>query len=273
MVPEYKADVVVIGGGPAGSTIATLLAKKGWHVVLYEKAYHPRFHIGESLLPMNLPILERLGVLDQVAEIGMPKYGAEFNSHERRVTRSTFYFSKAVDKAHPMAYEVKRAEFDHILIRNSVANNVLVYEGCSVKNVDLEGEQKIVQVQNPQGKSESCQCRYVVDASGRDTFISKRLGLKQKNPKHNSAAIYSHFRNVVRRSGKDEGNISLYWFKHGWFWMIPLKDGLMSVGAVCYPEYLKQRKSSPNDFLWETIQSCPGVYKRMLCSGILNLAT
>ena len=257
------SDVIVIGGGPAGSTIASLLAEKGWRVTLFEKAPHPRFHIGESLLPMNLPILERLGVMEEISQIGMPKYGAEFNSHKKRDRRFTFYFSRAMDKTYPMSYQVRRAEFDNILLNNSASKGVDVFEGYTVKQVTLDaGDAKSVIVENAPGKTENWQCRFVVDASGRDTFLANRMGTKQKNTKHNSAAIFAHFRNVIRREGKDEGNISIYWFKHGWFWMIPFQDGNMSIGAVCYPEYLKQRDGPLEEFLWQTIKMCPGVYKR-----------
>src|SRR5207237_10250911 len=110
-------DVVVIGGGPAGSTAAALLARRGYGVIALEKEHHPRFHIGESLLPLNLPLLERLGVLDQVDQIGLVKPGAEFNyeGYEPAV----YYFANAMDKSYPSAYEVRRSEFDTLLLRNS----------------------------------------------------------------------------------------------------------------------------------------------------------
>ena len=113
------------------------------------------------------------------------------------------------------------------------------------------------------GESRTWETRFLVDATGRDTLLSRKLGIKNKNPTHQSAAIFGHFEGVVRRSGQDEGNISLYWFDHGWLWMIPLRDGIMSVGAVCWPQYLKMRRSGPGDFLWETIRLCPGVHERM----------
>ncbi len=111
-------DVIVIGGGPAGTTIASLLVEKGWSVCLLEKAHHPRFHIGESLLPMNMPILEKLGVLEKVADIGIKKYAAEFNSEVTAPEQDVFYFAKAVNKNHPFAYQVRRSEFDEILFKN-----------------------------------------------------------------------------------------------------------------------------------------------------------
>lgn len=261
---SQDCDVVVIGGGPAGSTAAALLAEKGRRVVVLEKEHHPRFHIGESLLPMNLPLLKRLGVLDQVRAIGVVKYGAEFNSDYHRNSVTTFYFGQAMDKSHPYAYQVLRSEFDHLLLQNAAAKGAVVREGLHVTDVQFEGTRPaLVFAQDEQGRNHAWRPRFLIDASGRDTFLSRRLQFKRKNPHHQSAAIFSHFENVRRRAGQDEGNISICWFEHGWFWMIPLRDGSMSVGAVCWPEYLKQRDCPPEEFLWRTIALCPAVAERM----------
>jgi flavin-dependent dehydrogenase len=264
--PSVSADcdVLVIGGGPAGSTIAALLAERGWTVTLLEKDRHPRFHIGESLLPMNLPILERLGVLDEVNRIGVVKYGAELcSSIEKRKSR-TIYFANAIDKTHPYAFQVRRSEFDHLLLGNCASKGANVYECVRVTDVDFPGSGRCtVHACDADGNPSTYGARFVVDASGRDTFLSKRLGLKKKNRKHNMAAMFGHFDNVLRRPGRDAGNIGIYWFEHGWFWMIPLRDGVMSVGAVCWPEYLKTRRGSLYEFLWDTIELCPDVHQRM----------
>ncbi len=249
-----ECEVLVVGGGPAGSTIAALLAEKGWRVTLLEKERHPRFHIGESLLPHNLPILERLGVLEQVDAIGIRKPGVDFTADLEVSGHHEFHFSFALDKSQPYAYEVRRSEFDHLLLRNSAAKGAQVLEGVRVTRVDFpEGGDPVAHAVDQQGRECSWSCRYFVDASGRDTLLSKKFDLKRKNRHHASAAIFGHFLDVDRRQGEDAGNISLYWFQHGWFWMIPLKDGSMSVGAVCRPEYLKQRQNSPAEFLLQTI--------------------
>jgi len=259
-----SCDVLVVGGGPAGSTIAALLAEKGWRVTLLEKAHHPRFHIGESLLPMNLPILERLGVLDAVRSIGMIKHAAEFVSDRHTGHLQVFRFSKALNNQYPYAFEVRRSEFDHLLLRNSVAKGVDVHEGVQVHDVNFQDAGPVT-VHASRRDGTPCEWRagFVVDASGRDTLISRKMGWKKKNSKHNSAAVFGHFDHVQRRGGEDEGNISIYWFKHGWFWMIPLRDGTMSVGAVCWPEYLRTRRTSLAGFFFETIALCPGVSGRM----------
>ena len=142
--PErLECDVLVIGGGPAGSTVSPMLAQKGHRVVLLEKAHHPRFHIGESLLPANLPLLERLGVADEVRAIGQYKPGAEFVSPHHEQSQ-TFEFADAWDKSMPYAYQVKRAEFDEILIRNAEREGVQVHEGCQAKSVEFLAQPLLV---------------------------------------------------------------------------------------------------------------------------------
>src|SRR6201996_4419605 len=131
-----ERDVLIIGGGPAGSAAAIVLAERGHRVVLLEKEHHPRFHIGESLLPANLPVFERLGVAEQVSAIGMQKWGAEFISPWHGGRGQTFNFSEARDKAMPFAYQVRRSEFDEILIRRAAQQGAEVIEGCRVRSVD-----------------------------------------------------------------------------------------------------------------------------------------
>ena len=268
---QMDYDIIVIGGGPVGTTAAAFLVDKGYKVCLLEKARHPRFHIGESLLPMNLPILERLGVLEQVKDIGIIKYGAEFNAIDpltQKPKRITFHFEKAFNHLYPHAYEVRRSEFDEILYQNCQNKGVEVFDNHQVNQVEFlaPGEvtvhYKTTENDTPP-QSGALNARFVVDASGRDSFLSRKMKLKEKNPYHQSSAIFGHFSHVERRTGRDEGNISIYWFEHGWFWLIPLSDGSMSVGAVCWPEYLKTRQGSTEDFLWQTIKMNPEVAERM----------
>lgn len=264
-VSSSECDVLVIGGGPAGSTAAALLAERGYRVTLLEKAHHPRFHIGESLLPANLPLLEKLGVADEVKGIGMEKWGAEFVSpwHEHK---QAFEFVEAMDKSMPMAYQVRRSEFDEILIRNAARKNARVVEGCQVHDVSFLPDHAgaIVQARHEDGKGETVRAQFVLDASGRDTFLGNRFKAKQRNKQHNSTAIYGHFSGAERNCGKAEGHITIFWFDHGWFWFIPLADGTTSVGAVSWPYYLKTRNKKPlAQFLQETIALCPALAARL----------
>ncbi len=236
--PSEACDVAVIGGGPAGSTAAALLARRGYKVIALEKAHHPRFHIGESLLPMNLPLFERLGVLDKVRALGVFKAGADFEADNER-GYNTFAFARAIGDSPPHAYQVWRQDFDRMLYQHARECGADAREGHEVAAVEQGGPRDTrLEVRTDDGRSYRIQARYLVDASGRDAFLAAKRKLRRKNRQHQSAAIFGHFRGAEPRSGEDAGNISIYRFAHGWMWMIPLPDGVMSVGAVCRPEYL-----------------------------------
>ena len=256
-------DVAVIGGGPAGSTAATLLARRGYKVIALEKEHHPRFHIGESLLPMNLPVFERLGVLEKVRALGMFKSGADFEADNER-GYSTYPFARALGNSPPHAFQVWRQDFDKMLFDHARSSGADAREGPEVEQVEQNGARDLrLQVRSDGGRSYVIQARYLIDASGRDAFLSSKKKLRRKSDQHQSAAIFGHFRGALRRPGEDAGNISLYRFPHGWMWMIPLLDGVMSIGAVCRPEYLKQRKGRTEEFLLETLNQNAGLKRRI----------
>jgi 2-polyprenyl-6-methoxyphenol hydroxylase-like FAD-dependent oxidoreductase len=242
-----------------------LLAERSYRVTLLEKAHHPRFHIGESMLPANLPLLERLGVADAVKAIGMEKWGVEFVSPWHEHTQS-FVFADAMDKSMPMSYQVRRSEFDEILIRNASRKNARVVEGCRVQKVDFLPDHAgvVVQARHEDGSTETVHARFVMNASGRDTFLGNRFKAKQRNRKHASAAIYAHFSGAERNPGKAAGDITIFWFEHGWLWFIPLADGVTSVGAVTRPYYLKtSNEKSLEQFFQQTIALCAPLNERL----------
>jgi flavin-dependent dehydrogenase len=263
MVDQSDCDVLVVGGGPGGSTIAALLAERGRRVVLVEKDKHPRFHIGESLLPLNLELFERLGITHEVERIGMFKPGAEFVSpyHGRA---ETFDFAKACDKRFPFSYQVRRSEFDHLLLKHAIAKGAEIVEECRVGDVDfLPAGGAVVKARDGAGRVRSWRARFIVDATGRDTLLSGKFGFKRRNRKHNTAAMFGHFTGARRLPGKAEGNITIVWFDNGWFWFIPLADGTTSVGAVGPAEYYKSRKTDLHSFFMSTIATCPEIADRL----------
>ena len=256
-------DVLVIGGGPGGSTAAAFLAKRGYRVVQLEKARHPRFHIGESLLPMNLPVYERLGALDKVKALGVYKPGADFEAKNAAGYR-TYAFGRALGDSPPHAYQVWRQDFDKMLFDHARECGVDGREGAEVIALDQPASREsLAEVKCDDGSGYRIQASYVVDATGRDAFLASRKKIRKKNPEHQSAAIFGHFRNAEFRPGRDAGNISIYNFDYGWMWMIPLPDGVMSVGAVCRPDYLKQRRGRTQDFFFDTLKLHPAVWKRV----------
>ena len=272
-------DVVVIGGGPAGSTVAALLADKGHDVVVFEKAQHPRFHIGESLLPMNMPLFDRLGVRKEVEAIGITKHGAEFVSPWHDHT-SRFLFAEAMDKSFPYAVHVRRSEFDELLFRHATKQGARTFEGCRVTHADMDAGKDgdgraLVKVKSDDGTETEWRPRFVIDASGRDTLLSNQFDVKQRNRRHASAALFGHFSNAYRTPGAWEGSITLFWFDHGWFWYIPLLDGTTSVGAVAHPGYFKDNRkgASLNDFLMQTIALAPKLAERLKDATLLEPAT
>jgi flavin-dependent dehydrogenase len=270
---DTDCDVLVAGGGPAGATIAALLAARGRRVVLVEKDHHPRFHIGESLLPYNLPLLDRLGVRAEVETSSMTKHGIEFVSpfHGKSVR---YDFARAWDKRFPYSFQVRRSTFDHILLKNAAAKGAEVIEGCRVMSVEFaEDGPARVTGRDEDGKARSWNAAFVVDASGRDTLLAAQLDVKARNPKNNSAAVYGHFTGARRLEGKAEGNITIVWFDHGWFWFIPLSDGTTSIGAVCPAPFFKNRGADLKSFFMGLIAASPEISNRLKHAALVGEVT
>ena len=267
---EQRCDVVVIGGGPSGSTAAALLARKGYRVIALEKAHHPRFHIGESLLPMNLPVFERLGVLDKVRALGVFKRGADFEADNER-GYNTYAFDRALGDSPPHAYQVWRQDLDEMLFDHARECGADAREGHEVLTAEQSGPRDTrLEVGTDDGRRYTIRALYVIDASGRDALLSTRKKLRRKNHEHQSAAIFGHFKGASLRPGEDAGNISIYRFDHGWMWMIPLPGAVMSVGAVCRPDYLKHRKGRTVEFLLETLRLNPALWARLASAELVG---
>ena len=263
MQEEY-CDVFIIGGGPAGSTAAALLAQHGRDVVMVEKMQHPRFHIGESLLPRNLAVFDRLGVREQVAAMGIYKPGAEFISDETGASVS-FNFAFGIDQDYTHSYQVPRAEFDAMLFDNATRRGARTAMSTSVTNVAMgrDGERAVVTVIGPDKQPKQFAPRYLLDASGRETFLAGRMGLKKVNKRNNTAAVYAHFRGAEQRDGEMQGFISIHLTADGWFWLIPLPDDITSVGFVGTQAAFKNAGRDMRAFFLDRIQSSPTVSSRM----------
>lgn len=223
--------------------------------MLIDKARHPRFHIGESLVPHILPILDRLGVTQQVADIGVYKPGAEFVSPEHD-HRQPFFFAESLEPVLPFSYQVRRSDFDEILFRHAEKTGVVLKEQYAVTEGLRTADGWTLQLDGDDGRSE-VSATYVVDASGRDGFLARAHDLRVRDSRHNSAALFAHYEGVDPAAWGTPGNISIYWFEHGWIWFIPLPDGVTSIGAVCMPDYLKTRSGSLEDFMESTLRLCP----------------
>jgi flavin-dependent dehydrogenase len=266
-------DVLVIGGGPAGCTAAALLAQYGRDVVLLEKDTHPRFHIGESLLPRNLPIFYRLGVYDQIHDLGLLKPGAEIISDA--TGRSVdFRFDTWGDREFTHSYQVRRADFDATLFANAQRHGARAMEGVRVTGVQFAQFARetrcVVTVRSADGTSGHFRPRFLLDASGRDTFLAGRMRLKVANKRNNTAAVYAHFRDVTRRQDDMAGCISIHLTDDGWFWVIPLRDGVTSVGFVGNQAAFRERSGSPRNLLFERIRRSSKLQPRMINAQIVG---
>ncbi len=256
-------DTVIIGGGPGGSTAGAFLARAGQKVLLLEKEVFPRFHIGESLLPFGNDVLKDLEVWDKLECSGfMPKYGAEFTTgNSRRFNR--LWFAKGLTPGYGKTFQVERSRFDHILLQHAAERGCEVREGHRVTSVHLDNDGATIDYEGlsshddstpknggsqkaPSISSGQARCRWVVDASGRDSFLGRHLNLPREKldiPKR--IAIYAHFKGVYRNPGEAEGHITVVRMRDGWCWFIPLDAEKTSVGLVQGLEGFKQSGLAP----------------------------
>jgi len=258
-----RADVAIIGGGPAGSTAATLLAQAGRRVIVLEKSIFPRFHIGESLLPRSMSTLARMGVLEKIEAAGfVKKFGAEIASG-CGAKESRFYFKDGFRPRGDHAFQVSRAEFDKILLDHARESGADVREGVSVNGVTFPGNESRLETSIGPVTSE-----FVLDCSGRNTLLASQLGLKVPYDGLNKIAVYAHYENVDRPEGMDGTLTRMIRARDRWFWMIPLSPTKMSVGVVMDIQVFRSLRSTPVKVLTDSITMLPVMRQRMLRSEL-----
>ena len=250
-------DVAIIGGGPAGSTAATLLAKAGRRVVLFEREKFPRFHIGESLLPFSMKAFARMDLIEKFTQANfLKKYGGEFFSAcgDKGVK---FYFRDAYRSQTDHSYQVTRAEFDKLLLDHAAENDAEVREETAVARVEFADEHVDLAIQD----GGMVRARYVIDASGRNSVLGNK---HKKTYEHlKKLSIFAHYDGVMREPGIDGTLTGLIRGIDRWFWNIPLTAERASLGVVLDSEIFRRSKQSPEDFLAQALAEQPILAKRM----------
>ena len=251
-------DVLVVGGGPGGSSAATFLSRGGLRVALAEREAFPRFHVGESLLPANMPVLERLGVLDAVKARGfLVKYGAYF--HDQDMDLGYQFFFREGKPWPSYTYEVQRGEFDKILLDHAARQpNVTLLQPATVERVAFDDAGVTATVAEGAGSRE-IRARFLVDASGRDAFLATRHGRRRPIEGLGKVALFAHFQGGKRWPGKEAGNIRIFSFEPGWFWYIPFHNGTSSVGCVLHARTVRGREGNLEQLYESLITRCRGL--------------
>lgn len=262
--PEY--DAIVIGGGPAGSTTAALLAEYGHKVLLLERETMPRYHIGESLIPYTWFTLNRLGLVEKMRQSANPKkYSVQFVSITGKVSQP-FYFFQTIKHECSVTWQVVRSEFDAMLLDNARSKGAEIRQGVSVRDVLMEGTRVVgVRLDEKDGRrGVEIRSKVVVDASGRDSLLSRKFNWKDRDKDLNKIAVWSYFKGAKRDPGIDEGATTVAYVPNkGWFWYIPQHSDILSVGVVGEPGYLYRDTRNPDEIFAREVRACSWIHEHV----------
>src|SRR5258706_1643640 len=255
-------DTIVVGGGPGGSTTAALLAEHGHRVLLLEREPFPRYHIGAPLIPSTWFTLARLGVVDWLKKSACPKkYSVQFVPIPGRVSQP-FYFFQTIKHECSMTWQVWRSEFDSMLLDNARKKGAEVRQGVAASDVIMDGNRVVgVRTDAPVGGSREIYAKAVVDATGRDSMLSRRFGWKERDADLNKIAVWSYFKGAKRDPGLDEGATTVaYVPQEGWFWYIPLHSDIVSVGVVGEPSYIYRDTRDADQIFAREAKACVWIH-------------
>ncbi len=260
---EATYDAIVIGCGPGGSSASTFLARAGKRVLVLEKEFFPRFHIGESLLPCNMTIFRDMGVLPALATAGFPrKFGAQFELGNGSLG-TRFVFRQGKFNREPEAIQVERAPFDHVLMKHARASGADVREGWSVSKFASDADGVNVEARDPDGKTHNFRAAYLIDASGRGNLTGNQENLRELHPTWKKLAIFGHFENVRRDPGEANTDTVIVRLENKWFWIIPLNAEKTSVGLVIDKNEFAKLGGTPAEVFQHWIDASPPVKERM----------
>jgi flavin-dependent dehydrogenase len=259
-------DVVVIGGGPAGSTVSTLLAQRGYRVGLFERERFPRFHIGESLIPETYWVLKRLNMLPAMQQSHfVKKHSVQFVNASGKLS-APFYFQDNKPHECSQTWQVVRSEFDAMMLDNARQHGVEAHEAVHVVDVLHEGARAVGVTIQPAGAARRhVHAQVIVDASGQAALVQNRRGLRVWDPLLNKGAIWTYWRGAYRDTGRDEGATMVLQTedRQGWFWYIPLHGDMVSVGVVAPFDYLFKGRAGHERTYEEEVRRCPAVQTRV----------
>lgn len=265
---QTSYDCVVVGGGPAGGTAASIVAEAGYRTLLIERDEIPRFHVGESLMPETYWPLERLGLSERVRQAGWQiKKSVQFVTH-RGTESEPFFFRTHDDRDCSDTWQVERGEFDKMLFDRAEELGADCFDRTRLLDVRFDQDKSVsgVTVRDADGETHDVDCRVFIDATGQQSFLANKLGLKEVNPDLKKAAIWTYFKDARRDPGDNEGATIILntETKDAWFWFIPQSRGITSIGCVGDNDYLLKGRGKPADVFAEELQRCPGLKSRLM---------